>query len=281
MKDIIRYLQSEETKERIIALVSDNMLLYQGINTEVQLQKYTGVLYNLFVKECVQDNQYISLSNKTINSINDIYRQLISNLRLLSYKNCEPGALRETVEAHRRRLLAAVHDNEYEDADDQLIIPCAEYTAELQNNLLRTDIHPLQEPIIDIGCGISYELIKFLRKKGYSEVYGIDQYVSGDSGIVCSNWFDYQFQENTWGTITAHMSFSNHVRRSLINRDENREKYIQKYTEILHSLKPHGVFIYTPSLRELETELCKTDYEVRYYQNTDDRNLDTVHITKE
>ena len=112
-----------------------------------------------------------------------------------------------------------------------------EYTGEFQNEILRIDTHHLQEPIIDVGCGVSCELIKLLRRNGYSEVYGLDQYASTDSKIVCGNWFDYQFQEASWKTIIAHMSFSNHLRRSVINNNESKENYVLKYREMLKSLK--------------------------------------------
>lgn len=280
MKNIIQYLQNDETKERIVSLIHENILLYQGINTDNQIQKYTGLIYNQFVKECVQNNQYISLSNETIDTINDIYKYLVMNLRQLSGKKYETDDLRKIVETHRDKLISAIQNNEYEDKQDQLFIPCAEYTGEFQNEILRTDIHQLNEPIIDIGCGISYELIKLLRRNGYSEVYGLDQYVSNDSRIVCSNWFDYKFHKATWGTIIAHMSFSNHLRRSIINNDDYKEKYIEKYYEMLFSLKLGGMFIYTPSVKVLEDKIDRTEYEIQYYRNLNDSNLDTVYIRK-
>ncbi|AEE15536.1 hypothetical protein [Treponema brennaborense] len=280
MKNIIQYLQSDETKERIVSLINDNILLYQGINTDIQIQKYTGLIYNQFVKECVQNNQYVSLSNKTINAINEIYKQLVLNLRKISSKKYEIIELRCIVDEHRNKLVSALENNDYEDKKEQLFIPCAEYTGEFQNEILRTDLNQLHEPIIDIGCGLSYELIKLLRRNGYSKVYGLDQYVSNDSKVACSNWFDYSFQESTWGTIIAHMSFSNHLRRSIINSDEYKDTYMKKYYEILHSLKQDGVFIYTPSVKVIEDELNRSEYEIQYFRNVNDKNLDTVYIRK-
>ena len=78
---VIEYLQNSETKNNIIKLISNNLYLYQGINTEIQIEQFTGSLYNMFVKECVQNNQYISLSNKTLNSVNEQYRLLIIESR--------------------------------------------------------------------------------------------------------------------------------------------------------------------------------------------------------
>jgi hypothetical protein len=280
MKNIIQYLQSNETKERIVSLINDNILLYQGINTDNQIQKYSGLIYNQFVKECVQNNQYISLSNQTIDAINEIYKQLVINLRRISNKKYSINELHSIVDKHRNKLVSAIEKNDYEDKTEQLFIPCAEYTGEFQNEILRTDLHQLNEPIIDVGCGITCELIKLLRRNGYSEVYGLDQYVSNDSKIVCGNWFDYKFQKSTWGTIIAHMSFSNHLRRSLINNDDYKEIYIEKYYEIFLSLKTGGVFIYAPSVKSIEDVINRTEYEIEYFRNVNDSNLDTVYIRK-
>jgi hypothetical protein len=280
MQNVIAYLRSDATKQRIVSLIYENILLYQGIRTDDQIQKFSGLMYNQFVTECVQNNQYISLSNKTMDIINDIYRELVVHLCALSGKKYGLDDIEALVVVHRSNLIAALLDNEYEDTRCQLFIPCAEYTGEFQNEILRIDVCQLAEPVIDIGCGISYELIKLLRRNGYTEVYGLDQYVSSDSRIACSNWFDYQFQPSTWGTAIAHMSFSNHLRRSLINNDDNKEAYIHKYHEILLSLKAGGIFIYTPSVKELEDTLERTEYTVQYYRNRTDRNLDTVYVRK-
>jgi hypothetical protein len=280
MKNVIQYLQSKETEERIIKLITDNIVLYQKIDTDEKIQSFSGLLYNQFVKECVQNNQYISLSNKTMNAVNDVYRELIRNLRVLGCQKYSYEQLCGIVGAHRQRLILAIKSNEYDDLTNQILIPCAEYSGKFQSQILRTDVNRLTEPVIDIGCGKNYELVKALRSSGYSQVYGLDQYMSDDIKILCSNWFDYSFLKNTWGTVIAHMSFSNHLRRSLINTDCNRIKYEEKYLEILESLKEGGVFIYTPSVKEIEDRIVCEKYKINYYKNINDENLDTVYVKK-
>jgi hypothetical protein len=280
MNGIIQYLKSDETKKRIVALIDSNIYLYQGISSDDQIQKYTGIIYNQFVRECVQNNQYVSLSNRTINLINDTYRQLVINLRGLSNGDYRIEELETEVTKHRDRLISAIEKNDYRDKEDQLFIPCAEYSGEFQEMILRTGLRELQEPIIDIGCGVSCGLIRLLRGNGYAKTFGMDQYSSNDPKIICSNWFDYHFQESTWGTVIAHMSFSNHLRKSLISGDALKDAYAGKYTEILRSLKPRGLFIYAPSVKALEDTLDKTEYAIQYYRNLTDEGLDTVHIQK-
>lgn len=280
MKSIIQYLQSDETKKSIIAFIEENFHLYKGISTEVQIKEFTGLVYNQFVKECVRNNQYVSLSNKTISLLDELYNQLNIDLLVLSNREYDYEKLASIVENHRQKLIVTLQSNEYDSETEQLFIPCAEYSFQFQDQILRLSEHFLKEPIIDIGCGATCQLVGFLRKNGYSEVYGLDQFVSNDSKIICSNWFDFKFRESSWSTIIAHMSFSNHLRRSLINNDDKKAIYVGKYHEILKSLNNNGLFIYTPSVKILEEALNPKDYEVTYYKNLKDSDLDTVYVKK-
>ncbi|WP_320128786.1 hypothetical protein [uncultured Sphaerochaeta sp.] len=281
MNNIITYLSSEETKNAIMHLIGENLSLYQGIDTEEKIQSLTGSLYNYFVLECVQNNQYVSLSNETIDAVNSIYRNLIKNLRGVAVSSSTSmDNLEIIVQNHRKRLIAALQHNTYTENQEQIFIPCSEYSGSFQSQLLRLDELVLKEPILDVGCGKKHQLLTFLQEKGHANLYGIDQYVSDDTRISCCNWFDYHFLPTTWGTIIAHMSFSNHFRRSLINQDATLTLYTEKYQEILNSLLPGGCFIYSPSVKTIEQTLDEASYSVTYFPNLEDRNLDTVCIQK-
>lgn len=281
MKSVITYLEDEATKETIMHLIEDNLYLYQGINTEDKIQGMTGSLYNYLVMECVQNNQYVSLSKDTIEELNTIYRDLILSLRgiAVGYKT-SPCALESVVQNHRAKLICALQSNTYTKHQEQLFIPCAEYSGSFQFHLLHLDDRELKQPIIDVGCGKKHQLLTYLREKGCTDLYGIDQYLSDEPGIVCGNWFDYQFLPSTWGTIVAHMSFSNHFRRSIINQDPDRMLFERKYQEMLDSLLVGGIFIYSPSVKVIEESLDLDRYSVTYFPNLEDRNLDTVFIVK-
>jgi hypothetical protein len=278
MERIIQYLESPKTEEAIAQLIQDNILLYQGIDTNDKIQSFSGLIYNQFVAECVQDNQYVSLSKDTTEKINIIYKDLILKLRSLKSPSFEK--IKQIVHGHRNKITIALRENVYEETIKQLHIPCSEYSGELQKEVLRIDTVRLREPIIDIGCGHKAELVQALRRNNYESVYGLDQYTSADTKIICCNWFEYTFLQNTWGTVIAHMSFSNHLKRVLLFGEDTKELYMKKYYEILNSLKPGGMFIYTPSVKSIEEKLGGNTWTVRYYQNMHDRSLDTVHITR-
>lgn len=278
MERIIQYLESKQTEHKITQLIKDNLLLYKGINTTDKIQQYSGLVYNQFVNECVQNNQYISLSNDSIDKLNSVYTELIISLH--SINENEIDVIDEIVKQHRRKIISIIKNNTYDDLVKQIVIPCNEYTGEFQNEVLRIDTLNLLEPIIDVGCGNKQELVKLLRRNGYQNVYGLDQYVTNDSKIICSNWFEYVFHENVWGCIIAHMSFSNHLRRVVINHEENLNEYVKKYNELLNSLCVNGMLIYTPSVKSIEDTVDRKKWSVTYYRNVNDRSLDTVHIKK-
>lgn len=281
MNNIIAYLNDEETKKTIMHIIWENLSLYQGINTEEKIQSLTGSLYNYFVLECVQNNQYVSLSNDSINTINGIYRDLIQNLGSIAVRSSDSmDNLGIVVQNHREKLIATLQCNTYADNQEQIFIPCSEYSGSFQFQLLRLGVIAMKDPILDVGCGKKHQLLTFLEEKGHEHLYGIDQYVSDDKRILCCNWFDYHFLPATWGTVIAHMSFSNHFRRSIINQDPALALYTYKYQEILGSLLPGGCFIYSPSVKTIERDLDATSYAVTYFSNLEDSNLDTVCIRK-
>ncbi len=276
---VVEYLKNDETKERIIALIKGNLYLYQGINTESKMDVFSGALYNMFVRECVQNNQYVSLSNRTIKRIGGQYRSLVEELKGIQ-RDAPDNALRRAVERHRDRLVRIIEANEYAESADQLIVPCFEYTEDFQERILRIRDAALSEPIIDIGCGKNCALVRQLRKKGYAEVFGIDQYLGEEDFIIASNWFDFEFKRETYGTIISHMAFTNHYKRSVVFQDGKARLYERKYGEILGALKKGGKFIYSPALPFVESNIDTDAYSVTKYGNTEDAGLDTVVVSR-
>jgi len=277
--NVIEYLENNQTKTQIIKLIEDNLDLYQGIDSETKIESFTGMLYNMFVKECVQNNQFISLSNESIQKINAQYQSLIKQLKEVSQINTL-GKVVEIVETHRKILVKILQANIYSESINQVLIPCSESSDTFQVDILRINNLKLLEPIFDIGCGKNCSLIQYLKSSGYSKVFGIDQYESGNDYIVTGNWLDYKFKENTFGTIISHMAFSNHFNRVVLFEDSKIELYTNKYFEILNSLKPGGLFIYTPVIHSVENTINNDKFILYYYENTENRNLDTVIIKR-
>ncbi|MDD3929482.1 MAG: hypothetical protein PHY87_06780, partial [Sphaerochaeta sp.] len=181
MQSVIDYLENETTKQTIIRMIGENLHLYQGINTEEKIQSLTGSLYNYLVMECVQNNQYISLSKQTIDALNALYRKLVLHLRRIPADD-DVSLVEHIVAQHRVQLIAILRNNTYNKRQEQLFIPCAEYTGLFQYQLLHLDECVLKQPLLDVGCGRKHQLLSYLKEKGFSDLFGIDQYQSDETG---------------------------------------------------------------------------------------------------
>ena len=155
-------------------------------------------------------------------------------------------------------------------------VTCEQYSPEFQISILRLDIKNLLGPIIDVGCGEHGNLVRKLREYG-CDIIGIDRSIHDpEDYLLKTDWFSYDFTEETWGTVISNAAFSNHVIYSS-NYDLNvYELYLEKYHEILKSIKPGGDFIYAPGLPLIEEHLDKNKYEVTKYAVTDEYYLSKI-----
>ncbi len=92
-------------------------------------------------------------------------------------------------------------------------VACSEYSPDLQIEILQIDIHQIGEPVLDIGCGQQGYLVLFLRQNGV-EAYGFDRFAYTNPALSNSDWFEYKFEKNKWGTIISNLGFSNHFSAS-------------------------------------------------------------------
>lgn len=167
-------------------------------------------------------------------------------------------------------------------------IPCSEYDAEFQLNILNINLEKIKEPILDLGCGSNAKLVCYLR--GLSiEAYGIDRIIKSTSHVIKADWFEYKFKPNYWGTIISHLSFTNHFKRNHFKKNGNHIAYARKYMELLDSLKPGGEFYYTPDLPFIEQFLSPDSYIVeknaikdigRFFEYNEPLNIQSVKIKK-
>lgn len=160
------------------------------------------------------------------------------------------------------------------------IIPCSEYSPEHQIRILHMDLEKIKEPILDIGCGKSGELVKYLRKIGFS-TYGIDREIESEEDYFNElSWFDKSFEEEKWGTIIAHLSFTNHFKREHLKLGDGHIKYAKKYMEILRSLKIGGSFYYSPDLEFIEQFMDKDEFQIEINNIKELDEIKSIKITK-
>ncbi|MBN2025777.1 MAG: hypothetical protein JW854_03280 [Actinobacteria bacterium] len=209
-------------------------------------------------------NQFVNISSRETHCLNDIYSELLwatrdlmgSQSRLAEFELGANGMIRR----HYSLLLlflTTISDASLLSASSW--IPNMEYSPKRQLGILGLDPDELAEPVLDLGCGMHGRLVRHLRSIGI-EAYGIDRMVGRVSYLLEADWIDARLGDGDWGTIIAHMSFSNHFIHQHLRREGRYIDYARKYMEILGALRVGGVFVYAPGLPFIERHLSGVAY---------------------
>lgn len=226
------------------------------------------------LEEFFRINQYYSFDVVAKQKLRAIYTDLVDSFK-------ENRDLHEISENHFTRLKnwlsetnhfsEEIYTKENEKLDG---IVCAEYSPLLQIKLLGIDLSSIVEPVLDIGCGKAGALVSFLRNQGIG-AFGFDRIKTETMYCSDSDWFEYDFGVQKWGTIISNLGFSNHFKHHHLRVDGNYIEYAQKYMEILHALKIGGSFYYAPGLPFIETYLDSKEFNVTTHQVGDTDYLAT------
>lgn len=216
------------------------------------------------------NNQYLYFKRESQEKLKEIYRGFIGNIyALLNREKIDRQDIEMELYKHSCNLcdfLIATNGNDifnrYRNRYiDKLV--CEEYSARLQLKILKLDLNHIVEPILDIGCGESANLVKYLRKLGF-DAYGVDRNLKSNDYLILSDWFDVDYSKEYWGTIISHMAFSNHIWHHKNRKDGYVLDLYNKMEEILQSLKIGGRFIYAPSLPDTVSYICNIeDYNIK------------------
>jgi SAM-dependent methyltransferase len=178
-----------------------------------------------------------------------------------------PNLLFDVLAVHQTQLEQFVLDlaSSNESRDFVFSTPvCDYYSPELQLSILHTRVEHLLEPILDLGCGQTGELIHFLRTQG-KQAFGVERSGSTSQFIINADWFDFPLIPSFWGTIISHMAFSNHFLHHYLRPRGYLEQYAQRYMDVLSALKPQGSFLYTPGLPFIEELLPRDIYQIERF----------------
>ena len=216
-----------------------------------------------------KENQFLHLSRQDETMFHGLYHDYLLHLRTIlateqtihSLKRCMERMLLDHF-LHLRKFLS--YFLEKQQTSFQRVV-CHEYTPHLQLDFLGIDVASLSEPVLDIGCGKSGQLVQFLRKAGIHAV-GLDRTVNKVEGLFKADWLELTFPPYTWGSIISHMAFSNHFRFHHHSASGIPEKYARQYMRLLTSLRPGGMFYYAPGLPFIEQCLSDGEYSIRTYR---------------
>ena len=139
---------------------------------------------------------------------------------------------------------------------------CAEYSPELQLEVLGTSAGELLAPVLDLGCGREGALVHFLRRAGHDPVWGLDRSAPAADGFLRLSWFDRELPRETFRTVISHQAFSLHFLHAHHRSAARAAAFAAKYVEILRSLAPGGRFFYAPALPFVEEHLDPAKFGV-------------------
>jgi hypothetical protein len=212
-------------------------------------------------------NQFVHVTEEAREELAGIYAR--TWLRLAATGEVE-ASLREHHYPALRDWLARLYPEEIREALADKVrvgrVVCAEYPAEAQAGLLRLDPSRLLAPVLDVGCGRTASLVGWLRRSGI-DAWGIDRTVDAETdSLRQSDWLSFDFMPGAWGTVIAHLSFTNHL--VYVQRYEPARigEYRQCYMRILESLMPGGAFVYAPGAPLLEKGLSPSLFKVSSWQ---------------
>jgi hypothetical protein len=217
---------------------------------------------NSAIEEFCRINQYYSFKEDSKEELRYIYRDLFHRFCMSdSEESCEAIAkdhcvnLQNWLEASNpfARQIYAVKEEDIE------AVYCAEYSPNLQIQLLDIDFHSLPEPVLDIGCGKDQNLVNYLRYNAV-EAYGIDRFEISSETYTCADWLEYDYGKEKWGTMISHLAFTNHFKHHHLRSDGDYIAYAKKYMMILEALKIGGSFYYVPAIPFIEEFLPHDKY---------------------
>ncbi len=207
------------------------------------------------LQEFYRINQYYTFNNQSKNDLREIYSQLFLKIKTST------SSVDAISKSHYQKLKRWVQESngfaeKIYSTKDEIIDPvaCSEYSPDLQTKILRLDINQILEPVLDIGCGKQGNLVNYLCGKGI-DCFGIDRFSFDGPRLINSDWLEYHFEREKWGTIISNLGFSNHFNHHNLRVDGNYIEYGKTYMDILHSLKTGGSFHYAPDLPFIEQYL--------------------------
>lgn len=216
-------------------------------------------------------NQFYTFDQTSKNRLHELYVQLFAQLSDDEY------SLEEVSKRHyenlKRWLTESNRISTQIYSETQLYIHpvvCSEYSAEFQCKVLNIRVETLNQPILDIGCGNEACLLRFFNSKGF-DVFGIDRFETNFDNTIMSDWLNFDYGSEKWGTIVSNMAFSNHFVHHHYRNDGDFLNYATKYMAILNSLKIGGSFYYSPDLPFIESYLDPIKFSLEKVKVRDEK----------
>jgi len=252
---------SKETVELLVRRIDEVSAFIQLAAKEDTYQHLLSYAADKTLNLFTEVNQYLNFNDTHKRKLEKIYQDFFERICTIATHGEITKEIDQLFDLHYRNLQSFLLESngseifkKYKESPNIIYVECAEYSPSFQLGLFGIDLLTIEEPVLDLGCGVHASLVQFLRKKGI-EAYGMDRSVSSNRYTYRMNWLESTFCPKTWGTVISHMAFSNHFTHHHIKADGDYERYARKYMEILYSLKIGGSFYYAPGLPFIEKVL--------------------------
>jgi hypothetical protein len=244
------------------ALANEVMNPVPSLTVE-RVSSLSSIATDLLVKGVYSLNQYLQVSADARDSLKLLYQVTFRDL--LRTKDIE-STLRGFHFPRLVNWIASIHPESLRNAlrpyTEIGSVVCQEYSPELQLRLMRISLDAVRQPVLDIGCGRSALLVKYLRAR-HIDAFGRDRVLTQEASYLeTGDWLTDGFGHLRWGTVISNMAFSNHFIYAQHYDEALRSKYAGRYRAILDSLQKGGSFTYGPSAPELEGELHGREYRI-------------------
>jgi len=212
-----------------------------------------------------QRNQFINYTGPYDELLHTEYADFLSKLKAAmqapgSFESYQSAYATALMEHHERlRLILSSYcvsalPSELRNNPLLSSVPSDQYSAQFQVRLLNMELPNLMEPILDVGCGELGGLVHYLRSQGL-EAFGIDRLAPAGPHFSQADWFEFDYGQQQWGTITAHQSISTHFIHAHLHGTKQADEFARLYMKLLSSLQVGGALYYAPGLPFIEDHL--------------------------
>ncbi|MBT9257704.1 hypothetical protein KMZ30_19190 [Phycicoccus sp. KQZ13P-1] len=142
--------------------------------------------------------------------------------------------------------------------------PGAQYSPDLQLQLLGLDPSQLRGSLLDLGCGSHARLVRHLQRRGV-DAWGLDRYADAP-GCVVGDWLlNPILRRKRWRCVTSHQGFSLHFTHYHLQAQPDMAiRYAVAYRTILENLPTGGVFAYAPGLPFVESAIDRNHFRITH-----------------
>src|SRR5512145_2477737 len=151
-----------EIEPDFLAALEESLAKDQPVFSEQTQRELTSFAADTFLKRLAAINQFIRVEPGKVKELENIYQSTWK--RLQKTREIE-ATLKESHYPALSRWLADLYPGEFVERLKSVPqvghVVCAEYSSQLQTNLLKLDLAALKQPILDLGCGSAAHLIHF------------------------------------------------------------------------------------------------------------------------